>query len=180
MRNVSYRRDTRLVIIVVLLPLGIILFILICCLHYGFRIATVENMSMFPTLEPGHRVLVIKYWPSRWLRKGQIILLTPSRGWIARDGRPANTALVESHLYIKRIVALAGETFIAPIGQQKEGGIPENTQACWYIPQGYIFVCGDNPQKSHDSRIWGPIPVSWVYGLVILKLPLKVPTQSQE
>jgi signal peptidase I len=137
-------------------------------------VVTVENVSMSPTLENGDRVLAVSSWPSRWLRKGYIVLVWPSR---TSSNRPR---LFEVTPYIKRIVALGGETFTASLNDSTETKPPNqdrewdhHTQKVWHIPQGYIFVRGDNRPSSLDSLSWGPIPVQSVLGVVLMKLPRK-------
>ncbi len=46
---------------------------------------------------------------------------------------------------------------------------PQEEQT-WQIPPGHIFVCGDNREKSIDSRTWGPLPQHNVRGVVLMKL----------
>ena len=40
------------------------------------------------------------------------------------------------------------------------------------VPSGYVFVTGDNPQASYDSRDpdFGLIPISDIWGYVLFKL----------
>lgn len=38
------------------------------------------------------------------------------------------------------------------------------------IPKGHVWLVGDNPNASHDSRMYGPVPIGLLKGKVIWKL----------
>ena len=153
--------------------LGGIALVIVMLMHYILLIVCVENSSMAPTLEAGARVLMIRHWPSRWLHKGQIVLIELGHG------ASAKTTLFAVTLYINRIVALSGETLTishtgtATYNYSFNHKINyEQSQQVWHIPAGYLFVQGDSPQ-SVDSRTWGPLPLQNVLGVALMKLPHK-------
>lgn len=138
-----------------------IVFILV----FVFRIFTVQGNSMLSTLQNGNKVVVwqYNYQPTR----GDIVV-------ISKYGK-----LDES--IIKRIIALPGDKLYIdfttssvyvngkklneyyinePEFAQDDGKIPE------VIPEGYIFVMGDNRNHSSDSRSTyvGLVPIDKVVG----------------
>lgn len=115
---------------------------------------TVYGQSMAPTLAQGDRVLALRRFPRTWIRTGRIVLVNPCGQ--ERTGRAGWEAVC---LQIKRVVAMEGETVTASAGEVRR------------IPPQHLFVCGDNREHSIDSRIWGPLPLCSVSGLLLLRWP---------
>ena len=80
--------------------------------------------------------------------------------------------------FVKRIIALAGETwemrngFVFINGRRLEEPYIEpdrrgsDTEPPRRIPEGHVFVMGDNRVSSCDSRRWGPLPRDNLIGKV--------------
>ncbi|MBX3436123.1 MAG: signal peptidase I [Planctomycetaceae bacterium] len=93
--------------------------------------------------------------------------------------------------YLKRVVALPGETVVisrgimAVIAEGNRAVLEEpylganardhtevdgfSSDDAWMcsIPAGHVFVLGDNRRNSRDSRDFGPIPITSILGKVI-------------
>ncbi len=120
----------------------------------------VEGYSMEPTLF-GHQRLIIE--------KVSYRLHQPDRGDIVVlrvDGFP--------ELLIKRVVGLPGETLEMRDGVVYINGKPldepylvrpaRGDYSPVKIPEGYVFVMGDNRNNSSDSRVFGPVPIDHIVG----------------
>lgn len=133
----------------------------------------VPSGSMYPTLQPGDRILVQKLGYS--IGEGSIIVFKTPPGY-----RPSDcSGHAESDL-VKRVIGLPGETIwskgntVYIDGKAlaepylKKGlplGAPVPRQT---VPKGDYFVMGDNRPISCDSRVWGYVPSSYVVGTVFV------------
>jgi len=139
----------------------------------------VQMQSMERTLEPDQYVLVDKLTP-RWdgYKRGDIVVFKPPADWGPFDDTP----------YIKRVIAVGGDTFeirddglvyingialTEPYIYKEADGTPQPTtasdQSTWVIPEGELFLMGDHRSNSTDSRAHGPVPVENVVGRAWLR-----------
>ena len=131
-----------------------------------FLFVMVSGWSMAPTLEPQDHVLVLHMWAARKIKKGSIVLL---KNPAARHFSSPNATL------IKRVVAVAGDVYTDPgtsvslKSLDDQQSLNEGGQRRWRIPPGMVFVCGDHLAASQDSRVWGPVPLSSIEGVVIYR-----------
>ncbi|MCC8023523.1 MAG: signal peptidase I [Clostridiales bacterium] len=126
------------------------LFIITLLFVFVFRIAAVNGYSMEPTLDAGNWVVVSNFGFE--VKRGEIVVIS--------QPNMLNEPL------IKRIIAVGGETIdIDEAGNVTIDGqvidepyIAEITRVRGDIslphtvPEGYVFVMGDNRNKSGDSR----------------------------
>lgn len=130
---------------------------------------TVDGACMQPTLATGQRVFILK--PA-------YLFSSPQRGDIIVFQYP----LDPSKDYIKRVVALPGETvaicggFVYIDGQRLDESLwPVTRDEVRYgdlaervVPAEHFFVLGDNRPQSEDSRVWGFVPAENVRGKAFL------------
>lgn len=128
----------------------------------------IPSDSMLPNLEVGDRLVVEKvsyYFHSP--RPGDIIVFNPPPQ-LQRLGFQPNQA------FIKRTIALPGQTVEVRAGQVfvddrplQEDYIAEPPNYILEpqtVPEGTIFVMGDNRNNSNDSHIWGFLPQQNIIG----------------
>ena len=105
----------------------------------------------------------------------------PRRGDIVVFEAPATAANLcgASGKYIKRVVALPGETWSERRGSVYVDGRKLSepylrsdrrdtlSRAPVHVPRRAYFVMGDNRAASCDSRVWGPLPARKLIGVVV-------------
>ncbi len=125
----------------------------------------VDGTSMEPTLHSGQRLVI---------EKVSYHFAAPGRGEVVVLKIPGR----EEAALIKRVVATAGDVIAIRNGrvylngavldepylsQFTPGDLPSTV-----VPDGYIFVLGDNRGASNDSRTFGMIPTDHLVGRAIL------------
>ncbi|MEW6179291.1 MAG: signal peptidase I [Chloroflexota bacterium] len=118
----------------------------------------VENISMQPTLKPGEFVLVHKLaYRFGEIQRGDIVVFHYS----------------PQEDYIKRVIGLPGDMVEIADGLVKVNGYPLKEpyinsppmyNGTWEVPEGKVFVLGDNRNQSSDSHTWGFVPIENIVG----------------
>lgn len=127
---------------------------------------------MYPTYDVGDRLVAEKLtYRSRPPARGDVVIFHPP---FERPGANALTKLLDDDVFIKRVVAVAGDTVEVAGGALIVNGRPQAepyiNEAPAYtlprltVPPGHVFVCGDNRNNSYDSHVWGPLPVANIVG----------------
>ncbi|MDD5468212.1 MAG: signal peptidase I [Anaerolineales bacterium] len=142
--------------------LSVVLFLGINAVSARIR---VESISMQPTLYAGNFVIVNKLA----YRLGE-----PSLGDVVIFRYPPDP---KREPYIKRIIGLPGDTVSVSQGQVHINGeplfepyisAPPNYEGEWLVPEGALFVLGDNRNSSSDSHRWGMVPLENVIGKAVV------------
>lgn len=118
----------------------------------NYRIVVVNGHSMEPTYRNKEMLIITHaYWMYGPLRRDDVVM-------IKHDGE----------LLLKRIAALPGE--IVPIE-----ALPHYMAHGFEVPQGHVWVTGDNRFNSEDSRSFGALPLREILG----KTPYPRPRPQQ-
>jgi len=142
-----------------------------------FQAFYIPSASMEPTLEKGDRVLVNKLsYDLHDVRRGDVVVFELPPDQVASDGIKD---------LIKRVIGLPGDTIETRDGvvyvndrRLDEPYLPKGTRTGddqngnnpaidrQVVPDGTVFVMGDNRSNSHDSRYQdrGPIPIDSIVG----------------
>jgi len=123
---------------------------------------TIHQVSMEPTLDEGDRILINRMvYHFREPESGDVIVF--------------HSPVTEGEDLVKRVVAVGGDVVAIRDGElyvngvaQEEPYLLEQDFAGEYpetvIPDGQLFVMGDNRNNSGDSRFFGPIDKELVLG----------------
>jgi signal peptidase I len=135
----------------------------------GIHAERVASGSMSPSIDTGDWIVVrdLDRNHTRTIRRGEIVVFTYPLGTSGRA--------------IKRVVAIGGDTVrigadtISVNGHKIPiAGAPSPAAArrrVEHIPNGHLFLLGDNTPLSIDSRTFGPVPDTDVVGRVLVTAP---------
>ena len=185
------RRRPRWREVVELIVIALVIFVLVRMVVLSYRVA---GSSMLPNLENGQALLVNRNayasfdtWALvDWLpwvdhNAPNIVHLfsPPQRGDIVVFHPPDR----EGSTLVKRIIGLEGETVelrddgVYINGQRLDEPYLDTTTMCapqpacgpFEVPEGHVFVLGDNRGNSRDSPDFGTVPLDHVVGKVWLR-----------
>ncbi|KAM7256973.1 hypothetical protein ACFE04_012714 [Oxalis oulophora] len=135
---------------------GLLRYLVILLLWSTFsEIHFIPSSSMYPTLRVADRVIIEK--ASYYFRSPVVNDIVTFRG-------PKQFGFREDDVIIKRIVAKSGDYVQVRHGSLYVNGIARNedfiaerptyTSNLTYVPEGHVYVLGDNRNKSYDSHVW--------------------------
>jgi signal peptidase I len=146
----------------VLISLAVSAFFII----FLYQPVKVEGTSMMPTLDDQERVFINKFvYKLEPIERGDVIVFRYPRD-------PAKS-------YIKRVIAVAGDTVRIEDGvvivnghRLLESYVPEDYEDVRSYPETAgpahaYFVLGDHRNLSNDSRDFGPVDESFIYGKAV-------------
>jgi signal peptidase I len=146
--------------------LAVALGLAIVVMIFLYQPVKVEGTSMNPLLSDQERIFINKFvYRFEPIERGDVVVF-----WYPLD---------RSKSFIKRVVGLPGETIEIRDGHLYIDG---DELADQYVPAGYIdssnygprkiplgeyFVMGDHRDSSNDSRVFGPVSRSFIYGKAV-------------
>lgn len=167
--------------------------------YFVFTPTLVQQGSMTPTILDGERVFINRLVRTfnMEIKRGDIITLE-APGGIVEDEQIAKyydvkglfnkfeyyVLEVTKKSYIKRVIGLPGEEVYISNGKvyingekldepYLKEGLETPRKGMFYdvkVPEGYVFVMGDNRENSADSRDFGCIPLNKIEGRVSFRM----------
>jgi len=165
-------------------PLGITILVLAlvlvsCQKERAMREYTYEGRAMSPTLRSGDRLLVSTQKVA--LKRGDIVVFVApgmehsnrSVGRVVAIGQDVidsarGRLLVNSQevMYSTLQTNIFPATGLFRTSHDSTLKRPLIFQTPILVPTGCVFLVGDNPSESFDSRYWGPLPITSVVGSI--------------
>jgi signal peptidase I len=143
----------------------------------------IPTPSMVPTIKEGDRVIANRIiYKFRDIERGDIIVFHPTLA--ARTTCSGPEGAKDTTPFVKRVIGLPGDTVLIESGKREvtingtpfdvpaaadnplQGESGAQTSNTFKVPQGKIFVLGDNRDDSCDSHQWSDpyVPLDAVIG----------------
>lgn len=176
-----------------LIPLGAIPVLVIVVVAITLKPYRIPSEAMAPTLEPKDRIVVRRGGDAE---VGDIVVVRAPTGATGESAGPqcgqpvredelcAKSTGEQSDVeFVKRVVAEGGDRLALRDGKVIRNGKPVTEPyirpcapggPCDFpkpitVPEGQVYLLGDNRGESDDSRFWGAVPESWVRGPVFAR-----------
>lgn len=161
--------------------------LVVVVLNFFFATTTVYNISMFPTLQEGDMLLLMKFGD---IRRGDIVSFRSQLTLTQRDVAGLNFLQKLFHkvgdrkLLIKRVIAVPGDVVMIREGliyindvrleepylnTEDEFGRKTADMEQFMLGSESYFVLGDNRSHSMDSRDFGVIHKSDIIGKTVIR-----------
>lgn len=153
-------------------PILLIALLAFLLLFSAFSFQVVDGPSMRPAFRDGQMVMVDRV----------AFGLRSPWGYLLRWARPRPGQLLvfrnplDGRLVLKRCLGAEGAALVPVPGGLSVGGavLPLDPSQAFHfmdsgtVPPGCVFVAGDNPPESVDSRDYGCVPIEKIIGIVLL------------
>lgn len=148
------------------LAVSVVLAVLV--ILFVYQPVKVEGTSMMPSLVDQERIFINKFvyrFGIGDIERGDMVVF-----WFPQD---------PSKSYIKRVIGLPGDTVEVTDGDVVVNGqvlqedyVPEeyrdrSTMSPYRVGEDEYFVLGDHRSSSNDSRAWGGVPRTHIYGKAV-------------
>ncbi len=143
------------------------LFIAGVFIVFLYQPVKVEGTSMMPQLYDQERIFINKFvYKFETIQQGDVIVfwypLDPSKSYIKRViGLPGDTVRISGGKVLVNGKALA-EPYVAAEYFDRQSYPPV------IVEPDHYFVMGDHRNSSNDSRAWGTVARSYIYGKAVL------------
>ena len=132
----------------------------------NYRVAIVRGSSMEPTYFDGSVLLARRYpWPDNHLKRGDVVLMRHDRGIIIKRVARLPGDIIDTSY--PNLLAYAQAGGLTDYFEQTPFQTARGPVVRYTVPAGFIEVLGDNPRVSEDSRMFGPVPIRDVVGVVV-------------
>ena len=125
-----------------------------CLVEYGGEVTFLTGPSMLPNFNQNtNNIVFVEHITNRWksFNVGDVVI--------------SKSPLEPNKMVCKRVAAIEGQRVKRP-----DGMFGKSASKYLEIPHGHLWLLGDNPENSTDSRFYGPVPLGLIRGRVCFKI----------